>query len=233
MLQISDLFVAYGYIEALKGISLHVNQGEIVSLIGANGAGKSTLLKAISSLMPIKSGSIKYNEQEISTLKPPKVVSLGITHVPEGRRVFKDMDVEENLLLGAYLRKDNAVYSDLEAVYERFPILKQRKRQHAANLSGGEQQMLAIGRALMAKPEMLLLDEPSMGLAPMLVKEIFSIIKQINKEGTTVLLVEQNAKMALSIAHRGYVIETGKVVLSGTQQELIRSEEVRKIYLGG
>jgi len=233
MLQISDLFVAYGYIEALKGISLHVHQGEIVSLIGANGAGKSTLLKAISSLMPIKSGSIKYNEQEISTLKPPKVVSLGITHVPEGRRVFKDMDVEENLLLGAYLRKDNAVYSDLEAVYERFPILKQRKRQHAANLSGGEQQMLAIGRALMAKPEMLLLDEPSMGLAPMLVKEIFSIIKQINKEGTTVLLVEQNAKMALSIAHRGYVIETGKVVLSGTQQELIRSEEVRKIYLGG
>lgn len=233
MLKIDQLFVSYGYIEAIKGISLHVNQGEIVTLIGANGAGKSTLLRSISNLMPIKSGSIVFEGNDISNVNPTKVVSLGITQVPEGRRVFKDMNVEENLLLGAFLRKDNEIYSDLEDIYERFPILKQRKYQLSANLSGGEQQMLAIGRALMARPKMLLLDEPSMGLAPMLVREIFEIIKQINNEGTTVLLVEQNAKMALSIAHRAYVIETGKVMLSGTSEELSKSEEVVKLYLGG
>ena len=174
-----------------------------------------------------------FEDEDISNVNPTKVVALGVTHVPEGRRVFKDMNVEENLLLGAFLRKDNEIYSDLEDVYERFPILYQRRQQHSANLSGGEQQMLAIGRALMARPKMLLLDEPSMGLAPMLVREIFEIIKQINHEGTTVLLVEQNAKMALSIAHRGYVIETGKVMLSGTSTELSKSEEVVKLYLGG
>ena len=233
MLKIDQLYVSYGYIEAIKGISLHINQGEIVTLIGANGAGKSTLLKSISNLMPIKSGSIQFEGTDISNVNPTKVVSLGITHVPEGRRVFKDMNVEENLLLGAFLRRDNEIYSDLEDIYERFPILKQRKHQLSANLSGGEQQMLAIGRALMARPKMLLLDEPSMGLAPMLVREIFDIIQQINDEGTTVLLVEQNAKMALSIAHRGYVIETGKVMLSGTSEELSKSEEVVKLYLGG
>jgi len=233
MLVINQLYVSYGYIEALKGISIEVNQGEIVTLIGSNGAGKSTLLKAISSLLQVKSGSISFRGEDITHAKPTKVVSLGLTHVPEGRRVFKDMRVEENLLLGAYLRKDKDVQLDLESVYQRFPILKQRKNQPSANLSGGEQQMLAIGRALMARPDVLLLDEPSMGLAPMLVKEIFSIIKQINQEGTTVLLVEQNAKMALSIAHRGYVIETGKVVLSGTSKELSQSEDVARIYLGG
>ncbi|NLA78638.1 MAG: ABC transporter ATP-binding protein [Erysipelothrix sp.] len=233
MLKIDQLYVSYGYIEAIKGISLHVNPGEIVTLIGANGAGKSTLLKSISNLMPIKSGTIMFEDEDISNVNPTKVVALGVTHVPEGRRVFKDMNVEENLLLGAFLRKDNEIYSDLEDVYERFPILYQRRQQHSANLSGGEQQMLAIGRALMARPKMLLLDEPSMGLAPMLVREIFEIIKQINHEGTTVLLVEQNAKMALSIAHRGYVIETGKVMLSGTSTELSKSEEVVKLYLGG
>lgn len=233
MLKIDQLYVSYGYIEAIKGISLHINQGEIVTLIGANGAGKSTLLKSISNLMPIKSGSIQFEGTDISNVNPTKVVSLGITHVPEGRRVFKEMNVEENLLLGAFLRRDNEIYSDLEDIYERFSILKQRKHQLSANLSGGEQQMLAIGRALMARPKMLLLDEPSMGLAPMLVREIFDIIQQINNEGTTVLLVEQNAKMALSIAHRGYVIETGKVMLSGTSEELSKSEEVVKLYLGG
>ncbi len=233
MLKIDQLYVSYGYIEAIKGISLHINQGEIVTLIGANGAGKSTLLKSISNLMPIKSGSIQFEGTDISNVNPTKVVSLGITHVPEGRRVFKEMNVEENLLLGAFLRRDNEIYSDLEDIYERFSILKQRKHQLSANLSGGEQQMLAIGRALMARPKMLLLDEPSMGLAPMLVREIFDIIQQINEEGTTVLLVEQNAKMALSIAHRGYVIETGKVMLSGTSEELSKSEEVVKLYLGG
>ncbi len=233
MLKIDQLYVSYGYIEAIKGISLHVNPGEIVTLIGANGAGKSTLLKSISNLMPIKSGTIMFEDEDISNVNPTKVVALGVTHVPEGRRVFKDMNVEENLLLGAFLRRDNEIYSDLEDVYERFPILYQRRHQHSANLSGGEQQMLAIGRALMARPKMLLLDEPSMGLAPMLVREIFEIIKQINHEGTTVLLVEQNAKMALSIAHRGYVIETGKVMLSGTSTELSKSEEVVKLYLGG
>ena len=233
MLKIDQLYVSYGYIEAIKGISLHVNPGEIVTLIGANGAGKSTLLKSISNLMPIKSGTIMFEDEDISNVNPTKVVALGVTHVPEGRRVFKDMNVEENLLLGAFLRKDNEIYSDLEDVYERFPILYQRRQQHSANLSGGEQQMLAIGRALMARPKMLLLDEPSMGLAPMLVREIFEIIKQINHEGTTALLVEQNAKMALSIAHRGYVIETGKVMLSGTSTELSKSEEVVKLYLGG
>ncbi len=233
MLVINQLYVSYGYIEALKGISIEVNQGEIVTLIGSNGAGKSTLLKAISSLLQVKSGSISFRGEDITHAKPTKVVSFGLTHVPEGRRVFKDMSVEENLLLGAYLRKDKDVQLDLESVYQRFPILKQRKNQPSANLSGGEQQMLAIGRALMARPDVLLLDEPSMGLAPMLVKEIFSIIKQINQEGTTVLLVEQNAKMALSIAHRGYVIETGKVVLSGTSKELSQSEDVARIYLGG
>ncbi len=234
MLEIKDLDVHYGVIQALKGISFSVNKGEIVTLIGANGAGKTTTLRTISGLNKATNGSIIYKGEDITKLPAPKRVAKGISQSPEGRRIFPGMTVLENLELGAFLRKDKGgISKDIESVYERFPILGDRKKQMAGTLSGGEQQMLAIGRALMSKPEILLLDEPSMGLAPLLVKEIFNIIKEINDAGTTVLLVEQNASMALSIADRAYVIETGTISISGTGEELSKSDEIIKAYLGG
>lgn len=234
MLKVNDIDVYYGHIHALKGVSLNVEEGEIVTLIGANGAGKTTLLNTLSGLLRPKNGTIEYMGKSIVGLPAQQIVRDGIIHVPEGRRVFAEMTVEENLLLGAFLRKDSQqVKKDLEKVYEIFPRLEERKKQQSGTLSGGEQQMLAIGRALMSKPKLLLLDEPSMGLAPILVQPIFEIIQEINNDGTTVLLVEQNAHMALSIADRGYVIETGKVVISGTSKELQESELVREAYLGG
>lgn len=234
MLEIKGLNVHYGVIHALKDVDLVVNDGEIVSLIGANGAGKTTLLHAISGILKTTSGSIMLNGVELNKKSAKDIVVSGITQVPEGRRIFSGMSVYENLMMGAYLRKDKEeIKKDLENIYERFPILKERSNQDASTLSGGEQQMLAMGRALMAKPKILLLDEPSMGLAPILVKEIFKIIKDIHAQGTTVLLVEQNARMALSIADRAYVLETGKIVLSGTGEELSNSEEIQKAYLGG
>lgn len=234
MLKINDLNVHYGVIHALKGISIEVNEGEIVSLIGANGAGKTTLLHAISGLIKSSSGNIVFNGEDVTKKSARDIVILGLTQVPEGRRIFSGMSVEENLLMGAFLRKDKAeIQKDLENVYSKFPRLKERFKQQAQTLSGGEQQMLAMGRALMAKPKILLLDEPSMGLSPLLVKEIFNIIQEINRQGTTILLVEQNAKMALAIANRAYVIETGNIVLSGSGKELADSEEVKKAYLGG
>jgi len=233
VLQVRDINVYYGAIHALKGVSLDVQQGEIVTLIGANGAGKSTILKALSGLLKPSSGSIEFLGQPIQGKVAQEIVKLGMSHCPEGRRVFANMSVEENLELGAYLRKDKEIKADMEKVYQRFPRLLERRKQLSGTLSGGEQQMLAMGRALMARPKLLLLDEPSMGLAPLLVKEIFSIIEEINRQGTTVLLVEQNAHMALSIAHRAYVIETGKLVLSGSAKELAASDEIQKAYLGG
>lgn len=234
MLKVNDIDVYYGHIHALKGVSLNVEEGEIVTLIGANGAGKTTLLNTLSGLLRPKNGTIEYMGKSIVGLPAQQIVRDGIIHVPEGRRVFAEMTVEENLLLGAFLRKDSQqVKKDMEKVYEIFPRLEERKKQQSGTLSGGEQQMLAIGRALMSKPKLLLLDEPSMGLAPILVQTIFEIIQEINNDGTTVLLVEQNAHMALSIADRGYVIETGKVVISGTSKELQESELVREAYLGG
>lgn len=234
MLKVNNIDVYYGNIHALKDVSLEVNEGEIVTLIGANGAGKSTLLKTLSGLLKPKRGTILYYSQPIGGKPAQAIVKNGISHVPEGRRVFANMSVEENLELGAYLRKDrNGIKKDLEYVFELFPILKERRKQLSGTLSGGEQQMLAMGRALMAKPKLLLLDEPSMGLAPLIVKTIFEIIQEVNKEGTTVLLVEQNAHMALSIADRAYVLETGRIVLSGTAKELQESEEVKAAYLGG
>ncbi len=234
MLKIENLHVKYGAIHAVKGIDLEVKEGEIVTLIGANGAGKSSTLKAISGLEKAAEGSITFNGQPLNKLSARNIMKLGISHVPEGRRIFAGLTVLENLEMGAYLRKDKAgIKEDLKKVYARFPILEKRSRQDAATLSGGEQQMLAMGRALMAKPKLLLLDEPSMGLAPILVQEIFSIIQDIKAQGTTVLLVEQNARMALSIADRGYVLETGKVVYAGTGEELAESEEIAKAYLGG
>ncbi|MGG4265221.1 ABC transporter ATP-binding protein [Peribacillus simplex] len=234
MLKIEDINVYYGNIQALKGISLSINEGEIVTLIGANGAGKSTMLKTISGLLKPKQGKIMYEGQSIGGKAAQSIVKMGISHVPEGRRVFANMTVEENLQLGAYLRKDKAgIKQDMEKVYELFPRLLERLKQQSGTLSGGEQQMLAMGRALMAKPRLLLLDEPSMGLAPLLVKQIFHIIEEINKTGTTILLVEQNANLALSIADRAYVVETGKIVLSGQSEELTASEEIKNAYLGG
>ncbi|HIR15441.1 MAG TPA: ABC transporter ATP-binding protein [Candidatus Onthosoma merdavium] len=234
MLKIENLHVKYGAIHAVKGIDLEVKEGEIVTLIGANGAGKSSILKAISGLEKAAEGNITFNGQPLNKLSARNIMKLGISHVPEGRRIFAGLTVLENLEMGAYLRKDKAgIKEDLKKVYARFPILEKRSRQDAATLSGGEQQMLAMGRALMAKPKLLLLDEPSMGLAPILVQEIFSIIQDIKAQGTTVLLVEQNARMALSIADRGYVLETGKVVYAGTGEELAESEEIAKAYLGG
>lgn len=234
MLEIKDLHVHYGVIEALKGISLEVNEGEIVALIGANGAGKTTMMQSISGIVKKSGGEINFLNESIMKANPKHIVEMGLTQVPEGRRVFTGMSVYENLMMGAFLRKDkDGIKHDYAKVCEQFPILKERMNQDASTLSGGEQQMLAMGRALMAKPKLLLLDEPSMGLAPILVKEIFNIIEEINKSGTTVLLVEQNAKMALSIAHRAYVLETGKVVMSGTGEELAKSPDVQKAYLGG
>ncbi|MEO3945677.1 ABC transporter ATP-binding protein [Gorillibacterium sp. CAU 1737] len=232
MLRVDNIDVYYGAIHALKGLSLEVNPGEIVSLIGANGAGKSTLLKTISGLLKPKTGDIRFLDRPIAGCSAQSIVSLGLIHCPEGRRIFANMSVEENLELGAYLRKDNEVAKDIRSVYERFTRLGERRKQQAGTLSGGEQQMLAIGRALMSRPKLLLLDEPSMGLAPMLVQEIFRVVEEINKSGTTVLLVEQNANQALKIAHRAYVLETGKIVLSGTGAELSQAEEVKLAYLG-
>ena len=234
MLIIEDLSVYYGVIQALKNVSIRVNDQEIVTLIGANGAGKSTLLKAISGLVSKTQGTISFLGENITKVNAQTIVKKGITHVPEGRRIFMGLTVYENLLMGAYLNKDgNAVKDDLKKVYRHFPILQTRSSQDASTLSGGEQQMLAMGRALMAKPKILLLDEPSMGLAPILVQEIFSIIKEINEAKTTILIVEQNARMALSIADRAYVMETGKIVLEGTGSQLAASEKVQKVYLGG
>ena len=234
MLEVKNLNVHYGVIHALKDVSMEVKEGEIVSLIGANGAGKTTLLHSISGLLKKTSGDIMFIGHSLNKTSAKNIVKEGITQVPEGRHIFPGMSVYENLIIGAYLRKDKeGIKEDLNNIYQRFPILKQRSNQDASTLSGGEQQMLAMGRALMARPKILLLDEPSMGLAPILVKEIFQIIKDINAEGTTVLLVEQNAKMALSIANRGYVMETGKIVMSGTGAELIESSDIQKAYLGG
>ena len=234
MLKVENLNVYYGSIHALKGVSLSVNDGEIVTLIGANGAGKSTLLKTLSGLLKPKQGTIDYLNNSIVGKPAQTIVKAGISHVPEGRRVFADMSVEENIELGGFLRKDKAgIQQDFQKVYEIFPRLHERRKQSAGTLSGGEQQMLAMGRAIMAKPKLLLLDEPSMGLAPLMVKTIFNVVKDINKEGTTILLVEQNANMALSIADRAYVLETGRVILSGTAEELHASEEIKNAYLGG
>ncbi|MBA5729891.1 ABC transporter ATP-binding protein [Aerococcaceae bacterium INB8] len=234
MLKVNNLQVNYGMINAVRNVSFEVNEGEIVTLIGANGAGKSTILRTISGLVNPAGGSIEYEGKDLERYSPKKIVEAGISQVPEGRHVFKGLSVKENLELGAFLRKDkDQIEEDLQNVYKRFPVLSERLKQDASTLSGGEQQMLAMGRALMSKPRLLLLDEPSMGLAPIFIKEIFSIIESIQKQGTTVLLIEQNAKMALQIATRGYVLETGKVVLSGSGEELLASDEVQKAYLGG
>lgn len=234
MLDVKGLKVAYGAIQALHGVDFQVNKGEIVSLIGANGAGKTTILHSLSALVSRQEGSLAFAGEDISKALPEDIVKKGLIQVPEGRRVFAELTVKDNLMMGAYLRYDKAgIASDLEMVYTRFPRLKERLWQISGTLSGGEQQMLAMGRALMSRPKLLLLDEPSMGLAPLLVREIFSIIKDINASGTTILLVEQNAHMALSISHRAYVLETGRIVLSGDAKELAKSEEVRKAYLGG
>lgn len=234
MLELNGVNLFYGGIHALKNISLKVEEGEIVTLIGANGAGKSSTLKAISGIEKIKSGKIKLYDKDITTLQAEQIVKLGVSHVPEGRRIFSSMTVMENLELGAYTRKDKAeVKKDYDKVFSIFPRLLERKEQLAGTLSGGEQQMLAIGRALMSKPKLLLLDEPSMGLAPIIVKEIFSIIKDINKEGTTILLVEQNAYMALQAADRAYIIRNGEIEMEGKAEDLMQNEEIKNAYLGG
>ena len=234
MLKVENINVYYGAIHALKGISVEVKEGEIVTLIGANGAGKSTILRTISGLLRTKTGNVLFEGNSVAAMAPEEIVKKGISQVPEGRRIFANMSVEENLELGAYIRSDKpGIRKDIDKVFERFPRLGERRKQIAGTLSGGEQQMLAIGRGLMSQPRLLLLDEPSMGLAPLLVKEIFSIIKEINASGTTILLFEQNANMALSIARQAYVLETGRITLSGSAKELMESEEVRKAYLGG
>lgn len=234
MLKVDNIDVYYGAIHAIKGISIEVPKGEIVTLVGSNGAGKSTTLRTISGLMKPKNGTILFEDKNIVGVPAHKIVGMGLCQVPEGRHVFANMSVIENLELGAYLRNDkDGIARDLEDVFKKFPRLLERKDQISGTLSGGEQQMLAMGRALMSRPRLLLLDEPSMGLAPLLVKEIFNIIKEINESGTTVLLVEQNANMALSIADKAYVLETGRIALAGTAQELASSEAVRKAYLGG
>lgn len=233
LLEIKDLEVNYGVIKAIKGVSFDVNESEIIALIGANGAGKTTILHTITGLIQAKKGSIVFDGKELTKTPPHKIVSMGMAHVPEGRRIFQQLSVLENLKLGAYTRKDKSeIASTLKMVYERFPRLEERKNQVAGTLSGGEQQMLAMGRALMSKPRIILMDEPSMGLSPLLVSEIFDIIKVINESGTTVLLVEQNAKKALSIADRAYVLETGNITLSGDAKDLINDESVKKAYLG-
>ena len=233
MLSVKDLNVYYGPIHAVKGVSFHVEEGEIVTLIGANGAGKSTILKTVSGLMRPKAGEVDFMDKKISGAAPHKIVKMGIAHVPEGRRIFTKMTVEENLEMGAFTAPASALEEDKERVFQQFPRLKERRKQTAGTLSGGEQQMLAMGRALMSKPRLMMLDEPSMGLAPILVEQVFDIIKELHTAGTTILLVEQNAQMALSIADRAYVLETGKISLSGTGKKLAESESVRKAYLGG
>jgi len=232
LLEVEDIVTAYGSIEALKGVTLAVEEGEVVTLIGSNGAGKSTTLRSISGLTPPKTGSIRFRGQEISTLPAQEIVRLGISQSPEGRRCFQRMSVRENLELGAYLRRDANVAKDLERVFELFPRLRERERQKAGTMSGGEQQMLAMGRALMADPTLLLLDEPSMGLAPILVDRIYETVAEINRQGTTILLVEQNANYALEVSSRGYVLETGKVVLSDKSEALRENPEVQNAYLG-
>lgn len=233
MLEIRDLQVYYGAINAIKGISFDVDKGEIIALIGANGAGKTTILHTITGLVSAKHGSIMFGEKDLTKTPAHKIVAMGMAHVPEGRRVFARLSVYENLMLGAFTRVDKKeIAESLEKVFERFPRLKERRNQQAGTLSGGEQQMLAMGRALMSKPNIILMDEPSMGLSPLYVNEIFDIIEEINKSGTTVLLVEQNAKKALSIADRAYVLETGKIVLSGDAKELMNNDSVKKAYLG-
>ncbi|HLQ40321.1 MAG TPA: ABC transporter ATP-binding protein [Tetragenococcus sp.] len=231
MLKIENLTVRYGMIEAVHDVSFHVNEGEIVSLIGANGAGKTTILRTISGLVRAKSGHVSFLDHSIDKKQPQKIVAQGISQVPEGRHVFRGLTVKENLEMGAFLQKD--YQETFKQIFDRFPILAERKNQDASTLSGGEQQMLAMGRALMSRPKLLLMDEPSMGLAPIFIKEIFSIIEEINKQGTTILLIEQNAQMALSIANRGYVLESGEIALEGTGKQLAESEEVKKAYLGG
>ena len=233
VLTIKNINVYYGAIHAIKGISLDVDRGEIVTLIGANGAGKSTTLQTISGLLRSKTGDIEFLGESIKHVPAHKIVARGISHVPEGRRIFQGLTVEDNLQMGAFVTKKDRIEDNIEYVYEQFPRLKERAKQIAGTLSGGEQQMLAMGRALMSDPELLMLDEPSMGLAPILVDQIFEIIQNLNQAGTTILLVEQNAQMALSVADRAYVIETGKISLSGTGEELVQSDEVRKAYLGG
>lgn len=235
LLEVKDLHISYGAIKAIKGISFEVNKGEIVTLIGANGAGKTTTLHAISGLIRPTQGSIVYSGTDIVHIDPSKILKLGLAQVPEGRRVFSQMTVKENLDMGAFIRKDGSseIEKDRHRIYELLPRLKERKKQMAGTLSGGEQQMLAIGRALMSNPEMLLLDEPSMGLAPLLVEEIFKIIKEVNESGVTVLLVEQNAKKALAIAERAYVLETGKIVMQGNAKEIANNPDIKKAYLGG
>lgn len=233
MLEVKDLNVYYDNIHAIKGISFCVKEKEIVTLIGANGAGKTTTMRAVSGLEKVSSGKITFKDKDITNADASSIVSLGLCQVPEGRRIFPGMSVMENLELGSYLRKDKAgIKNDIELSFTKFPILKERAKQLAGTLSGGEQQMLAICRALMSNPQLLLLDEPSMGLSPLLVKQIFAIIKEINKEGRTVLLVEQNAHMALSIANRAYVLETGSIVLEGTASDIMQNEDVKKAYLG-
>ena len=233
MLTIKDLEVYYGVIQAIKGVSFEVNQGEVIALIGANGAGKTTILHTITGLLAPKNGSVVFEGKELTKMPAHKIVSLGMAHVPEGRRVFADLSVYENLRMGAYTRKDrNEIEETLEKVYQRFPRLKERRNQMAGTLSGGEQKMLAMGRALMSKPKILLMDEPSMGLSPIMVNEIFSIIQEVSDSGTTVLLVEQNAKKALSIADRGYVLETGNIVLEGKASDLLNNDSIKKAYLG-
>ncbi len=234
MLTVDNINVYYGAIHALKGISIDVSEGEIVTLIGANGAGKSTILRTVSGLLKPKTGKIEFEGKNIAGVPAQDIVKMGISQVPEGRRIFANLTVLENLELGAYIRSDSkGIAEDMQKVFLRFPRLAERRTQVAGTLSGGEQQMLAMSRALMSRPRLLLMDEPSMGLAPLLVKEIFSIIKEINSTGTTILLVEQNAHMALSVAHKAYVLETGRITLTGTAKELSESEAVRKAYLGG
>ena len=233
MLEVKDLQVYYGVIQALKGISFHVNQGEVIALIGANGAGKTTTLQTLTGILSPKSGSIVFEGKDLTRTPAHKIVEMGMAHVPEGRRVFADMSVYENLLLGAYTRKDKAeIAESLASVYKRFPRLEERKGQRAGTLSGGEQQMLAMGRALMSRPRIILMDEPSMGLSPIFVNEIFDIIREVSESGTTVLLVEQNAKKALSIADRAYVLETGSITMDGKEEDLLNDEAVQKAYLG-
>ncbi len=233
MLNVNDINVYYGAIHAIKGVSFQVNDGEVVTLIGANGAGKSTTLNTVCGLLHSRTGSVEFLGQDLAGIPAHKLVERGLAHVPEGRRIFQHMTVEENLEMGAYTQPRSSVDPNLERVFEQFPRLKERRRQVAGTLSGGEQQMLAMGRGLMSDPKLLMLDEPSMGLAPILVEQIFDIIKRLHQAGTTILLVEQNARMALSVADRGYVLETGKIVATGTGDELLHDEAVKKAYLGG